>query len=91
MSDFLTEPMTALTEDESWTFLSSVTVGRLATSVGDQPDVFPVNYVVQRRTVLIRTAEGTKLAAAAANEQVTFEADPHDGMTGWCVSASPEN
>lgn len=85
MTNFLAEPMTTVTEDESWSLLSSITLGRLATSVGDQPDIFPVNFVVQRRTVLIRTAEDTKLAATAANEQVAFEADSHDEMTGWSV------
>ncbi|CAN5852397.1 pyridoxamine 5'-phosphate oxidase family protein [soil metagenome] len=85
MSDFLAPPMTALTEDESWALLSSVPLGRLATSVGDQPDIFPVNFVVQRHTVLIRTAEGTKLAATAANAQVAFEADLHGDVHGWSV------
>lgn len=78
-------PMTAIGEDESWALLSSVTLGRLATCVGDVPDIFPVNFVVQRRTVLIRTAEGTKLSSAAANQRVAFEADLHDVEQGWSV------
>jgi len=77
--------MTAIGEDESWALLSSVTLGRLATSVGDVPDIFPVNFVVQRRTVLIRTAEGTKLSSAAVNQRVAFEADLHDVEQGWSV------
>lgn len=78
-------PVSAMTEDECWAQLSSSTLGRLATSVGGYPDIFPVNYVVQRRTILIRTAEGTKLASAAVNERVAFEADDHDAMEGWSV------
>ena len=78
-------PITMLATDESWALLSSVSLGRLATSVGDVPDIVPVNFVVQRRTVLIRTAEGTKLAAASVNAQVAFEADDHDVMGGWSV------
>lgn len=74
-----------LAKDESWALLSSMSLGRLATSVGDVPDIVPVNFVVQRRTVLIRTAEGTKLAAASVNAQVAFEADDHDVMGGWSV------
>jgi uncharacterized protein len=74
-----------MTEHECWAELSSRTLGRLATSVDGQPDIFPVNYVVQRHTVLIRTAEGTKLASAAINRQVAFEADDHDFMKGWSV------
>ena len=39
-------------------------VGRLAVSSADHPDIFPINYVLDRGTVVFRTAEGTKLAAA---------------------------
>ncbi|BCI55247.1 pyridoxamine 5'-phosphate oxidase [Mycolicibacterium litorale] len=79
------EPVTALTEDESWALLSGMTLGRLALSVRGQPDIFPVNFVVQRRTILIRTAEGTKLAAAMTNGQVAFEVDEHNAEQAWSV------
>lgn len=79
------DPVTLLTEDESWARLSSMTLGRLAISVGGQPDIFPVNFVVQRHTVLLRTAEGTKLAGAITNEQVAFEADDHNVEHAWSV------
>ena len=85
MNSSAAQPVTAITEDESWALLSSVTLGRLVTSVDDEPDIFPVNFVVQRRTVLIRTAEGTKLSAVAVNPQVAFEADMHDVAQGWSV------
>ncbi|MET0474505.1 MAG: pyridoxamine 5'-phosphate oxidase family protein [Mycobacterium sp.] len=85
MTNSAAQPITTLSEDESWALLSSVTLGRLVTSVDGEPDVFPVNFVVQRRTVLIRTAEGTKLAAVAVNRRVAFEADMHDVMQGWSV------
>ncbi|BBY19528.1 pyridoxamine 5'-phosphate oxidase family protein [Mycolicibacterium litorale] len=78
-------PVTALTEDESWALLSSMALGRLAISVSGQPDIFPVNFVVQRRTILIRTAEGTKLAAAMTNGQVAFEVDDHNVEHAWSV------
>lgn len=80
-----TQAVTTMSEDECWALLSSRTLGRLATSVDGYPDIFPVNYVVQRRSILIRTAEGTKLASAAINERVAFEADDHDVMRGWSV------
>jgi hypothetical protein len=41
-------------------------VGRLAVSITDHPDIFPINYTVDRGTVVFRTAEGTKLAAPCA-------------------------
>jgi uncharacterized protein len=85
MTNSTARPMTTIGEDESWALLSSVTLGRLATSVGDVPDIFPVNFVVQRRTILIRTAEGAKLSSVAVNHRVAFEADLHDVEQGWSV------
>jgi nitroimidazol reductase NimA-like FMN-containing flavoprotein (pyridoxamine 5'-phosphate oxidase superfamily) len=79
------QPVTVLSEDESWSLLSSVALGRLVTNIGGQPEIFPVNFVTQRRTVLFRTAEGTKLLGAALNNQVAFEADDHNVAEGWSV------
>lgn len=78
-------PIVVLPEDESWQLLASRTLGRLATSVGGQPEIFPVNFVVQRHSVLFRTAEGTKLASAVANTRVAFEVDDHNVEGGWSV------
>jgi len=79
------EPITILPESECWSLLASMTLGRLVTSVDGQPELFPVNFVVQRRTVLFRTAEGTKLVSAAINNRVLFEADEHNVAEGWSV------
>lgn len=79
------EPIVTIPEDESWQLLASQTLGRLATSVAGQPEIFPVNFVVQHRTLLFRTAEGTKLASAVANNRVTFEVDEHNVEGGWSV------
>jgi uncharacterized protein len=78
-------PIVELSEDESWQLLSSMALGRLVTSVGGYPEIFPVNYVVQHRTVLFRTAEGTKLISAVMNSRVAFEADDHNVEEGWSV------
>ena len=79
------EPLTILSEDESWHLLASRTLGRLVTSVEGQPEIFPVNFVVQRRTVLFRTAEGAKLFTVVMNSRVAFEADDHNVSEGWSV------
>ena len=79
------EPVTILSATQSWDLLASTGLGRLVTSVGGQPEIFPVNFVVQRRTVLFRTAEGTKLVSTAINNRVLFEADDHDAGEGWSV------
>ena len=79
------QPVTILSASESWDLLASVSLGRLVTSADGQPEIFPVNFVVQRRTVLFRTAEGTKLVSTAINNHVLFEADDHGISEGWSV------
>ena len=79
------DPVTVLSEDECWSLLSSVSLGRLVTILGGQPEIFPVNFVTQRRTVLFRTAQGTKLFSAVMNDRVAFEADDHTVAEGWSV------
>jgi nitroimidazol reductase NimA-like FMN-containing flavoprotein (pyridoxamine 5'-phosphate oxidase superfamily) len=79
------DPVTVLSEHECWSFLSSVSLGRLVTIMGGQPEIFPVNFVTQRRTVLFRTAQGTKLYSAVMSDQLAFEADDHTAAEGWSV------
>ncbi|MEB3981552.1 pyridoxamine 5'-phosphate oxidase family protein [Mycobacterium sp. 663a-19] len=79
------EGVSILPVHECWDLLSSMTLGRLVTSVDGQPEIFPVNYVVQRRTILFRTAEGTKLISTAINNHVVFEVDDHNVAEGWSV------
>lgn len=80
-----TNPVTSMNEQECWDRLSCVTLGRLATSMDSRPDIFPVNFVVQRRSILIRTAEGAKLVGVSINPWVAFEADDHDVVHGWSI------
>ncbi|MEN4479741.1 pyridoxamine 5'-phosphate oxidase family protein [Mycolicibacterium cosmeticum] len=80
-----TTPVTVLSESECWSLLGSVTLGRLVTDVDGEPEIFPINFVVQHRTVLFRTAEGTKLTSAAINRNVLFEADDTTISEGWSV------
>ena len=70
-----------------WDLLRKTEVGRLAVSITDHPDIFPVNYVTDRGTVVFRTAEGTKLAAAVLGRAVAFEIDGYDPEHGdaWSV------
>jgi nitroimidazol reductase NimA-like FMN-containing flavoprotein (pyridoxamine 5'-phosphate oxidase superfamily) len=62
-------------------------VGRLAVAIANHPDIFPINYIVDRGTVVFRTAEGTKLAAAVLGVGVAFEVDGYDPDSGeaWSV------
>ena len=81
----MTAPVTVLAASECWDRLGSVSLGRLVTSVDGEPSIFPVNFAVQNRTILFRTAEGTKLVSAAINNTVLFEADDHTVTDGWSV------
>jgi nitroimidazol reductase NimA-like FMN-containing flavoprotein (pyridoxamine 5'-phosphate oxidase superfamily) len=83
----VSEPITVLPEDECWFLLASMTLGRLVTVVAGQPEIFPVNFVVQKRTVLFRTAEGRKLLSSVMDERVAFEVDDHGFEEGWSVVA----
>ena len=75
-----------LDEAESLARLRSAAVGRLGVIVDGRPDIFPVNFVVDRGAVVFRTAEGTKLAACVGHH-VAFEADSMDDATddAWSV------
>ena len=86
---FADEPGSGATDlpaNACWALLRSQQVGRLAVSIADRPEIFPVNFVVDHGTVVFRTAEGAKLAGAAERD-VAFEADGYEPGTGdaWSV------
>jgi nitroimidazol reductase NimA-like FMN-containing flavoprotein (pyridoxamine 5'-phosphate oxidase superfamily) len=64
-----------LGEEECWRFLARHFLGRVAVIHLDNPMVFPVNYALDGRSVVFRTAPGTKLALAAAARVAAFEVD----------------
>lgn len=70
--------VSALSEEECWDLLERHELGRLALAVDGEPDIFPVNYVVDGPRVLFRTAPGSKLAELAVNPRVAFEVDEYD-------------
>ncbi len=80
-----TRSMSILSVTECWNLLAGAALGRLVTSVDGNPAIFPVNFTVQERTILFRTAPGTKLVSAAINHNVLFEADGHSLSEGWSV------
>ena len=78
-------PVTRLSKAEAWELLRSSPVGRLATVIDRQPDIFPVNFVVEGTSVIFRTAEGSKLLQVTVNARVAFQADGWVTDTGWSV------
>jgi nucleotide-binding universal stress UspA family protein len=75
-----------ISEAECLALLAGHGVGRLAVSAGGQPLVFPVNYILDGRTVAIRSDPGTKLNWATVG-RVAFEIDNIDPVCheGWSV------
>ena len=72
----MTEPsVEELPLEECWALLDSNAVGRLAVDIAGWPDIFPINYVVDAKSIVFRTGAGTKLAGAVLNRHVAFEID----------------
>ena len=76
-----------LAAEDCYRLLATQQIGRLCVNAEHYPLICPVNYVLDRAGVIvIRTAAGTKLAAAD-HANVTFEVDQIDQRTrsGWSV------
>jgi len=67
--------------------LGTTNVGRLAVDDGRGPVVLPVDYVLDRGSVVFRTDLGTKLFAAEGRDRAAFEIDHVDAetRTAWSV------
>jgi len=85
-------PNFQLSIDQCWVLLDSEVVGRIALIVDGHPEVFPVNFVLQRRSIVFRTAGGTKLWGAITAKPVAFEIDGYDAheQAAWSVVARGE-
>lgn len=85
MADVENEAITELTEGESWALLRGAPIGRLATTIGDDIEVFPVNYVLDGESLVFRTSQGSKLFELTVNSRVAFEVDSYGAEGGWSV------
>jgi nitroimidazol reductase NimA-like FMN-containing flavoprotein (pyridoxamine 5'-phosphate oxidase superfamily) len=81
------EPVQRLEAEECWELLEGEEFGRLAYRLVDEVHIVPINYVVDGRSVLFRTASGNKLLAAALHSDVALEIDWHDEAAAWSVVA----
>ncbi len=81
-----TDAIEVLRDNTCWDLVRSAQVGRLAVVLDEQPEIFPVNHLVDHGTVMFRTALGTKLNAADGH-RVAFEVDGVDQESGeaWSV------
>jgi|SRR5579864_526779 len=78
--------MEVLSEEQCVQLLELHDLGRVALQVGDQPEVFPVNYATDGKIVVFRTAQGSRLDQAT-ERRIAFEVDDWDPHTrvGWSV------
>ncbi|MHA7271297.1 pyridoxamine 5'-phosphate oxidase family protein [Arthrobacter sp. HLT1-20] len=74
-----------MSTDEAWKFLANTSFGRLALSVDNKPDIFPINFLAHQQKLLMRTNPGTKLAELTVNDQVAFEIDGLAEDQAWSV------
>lgn len=83
----------SLTEEECWTLLRVNVVGRVGFDMGHGIRIHPVNYAVDGRAILLRTAPGTELSRCvelfSEGALVAFEVDDVDldRHRGWSVLA----
>lgn len=79
----------ALTGEESWALLGSVSLGRVVFTMRAMPAIRPVNHLVDGETVVIRSHLGAAIVGHAADDGavVCYEADQLDPVrhTGWSV------
>ena len=80
-----------LDEVQTWEFLTAHRIGRLAIVIGGEPDIFPVNYVVDGQSLVFRTAEGSKLLAASLGGRMAFQVDEwtHEGAVSVLAHGTP--
>ena len=77
-----------LSFDQCWELLSAETVGRLGLLVDEHPEIFPVNYVLDNRSIVFRTGRGQKLWNVMASRPAVLEIDGYEPHTqeAWSVT-----
>lgn len=78
-------PGATMSPSEAWRFLEHTSFGRLALSVANEPDIFPINFLAHDGKLLMRTNPGTKLAELTINDRVAFEIDGIAENSAWSV------
>jgi uncharacterized protein len=72
---------------ECWALLSATPVGRIGVLNDSAPEIYPVNHVVDRHTIVFRTDPGSKLRGLLRSPAVCYQIDGIDptDATGWSV------
>lgn len=79
-----------LDRDECLRLLACTTLGRVGLTSGALPKILPVNFLLDRERILVRTGRGSKMEAALLDAVVAFEVDDFDSMdhAGWSVAVT---
>lgn len=72
---------------ECWALLAATPVGRIGVLNDSAPEIYPVNHVVDRGTIVFRTDAGSKLRGLVRSPAVCYQIDRIDpaDATGWSV------
>lgn len=79
------DPITSVTETESWQLLHQAQIGRIASARHGDPDIFPVSFVVHENSIFFRTAADSRLRIEADGKPVAFECAGQSGSDAWSV------
>jgi uncharacterized protein len=76
-----------LTPNECWELLAASPVGRIGVLNDSAPEIYPLNHVVDRQTIVFRTDPGSKLRGLLRSPAVCYQVDGIDARdaTGWSV------
>ena len=77
-----------LDEQQSYELLTTTTIGRIGFVIDGRVQIYPVNYAISARDLLLRTSpDGLLSRLTAEPADVSFEVDYHDplGNTAWSV------
>lgn len=76
-----------LSSEECWDLLRSTTFGRIGFQLRGRTRITPINYVVNGRRIVFRTAEGSKFYALMVEDNAVLEIDDYDDDSAWSVIA----
>lgn len=79
------QPVVELTAEDCWELLAEEEFGRLAFRILDELYLVPINYALDGRSIVFRSAPGTKLFAAELEPDAAFEIDWCGETAAWSV------
>jgi nitroimidazol reductase NimA-like FMN-containing flavoprotein (pyridoxamine 5'-phosphate oxidase superfamily) len=78
-------PVADLAVEECWSLLRTQEFGRVAYRLVDEVHIVPINYLVDRGRLIVRTGSGNKLLAAALSSDAALEIDWVEETSAWSV------